>query len=81
METVRSIERAFAVLRSLSVQPATLSELADSADLAKSTVARILFTLERIGAVDRDDEGRFHVAEDVAQLGQPQGALVIAIRP
>ena len=51
--SVQSVERAFLILESLSVSPAGVSEMAVRVGLAKSTVSRLLTTLEGIGAVDR----------------------------
>ena len=44
--SVQSIERAFAVLRTLATGPFGVTELAEQIDLPKSTVARLLSALE-----------------------------------
>lgn len=56
--TVQSVERAFALLDSLSREPAGITELSRSSGLPTSTVARLLGTLEDLGAVERIDDDR-----------------------
>jgi len=51
--TVQSVERAFAVLRQVASEPGGISEVARGVDLPVSTVARLLATLESVGAVKR----------------------------
>ncbi len=55
MSAVQSVQRAFSVLRSLSVGPAGVSEIAERTELPKITVARLLSTLVDIGAVEQSD--------------------------
>ncbi|MCP5024929.1 MAG: IclR family transcriptional regulator [Actinomycetia bacterium] len=57
MSGVQSVSRAFAILQSLAGGPAGLSEIAARTDLPKSTVARLLATLQELGAVGQDDTG------------------------
>jgi DNA-binding IclR family transcriptional regulator len=57
MATVQSVVRAFSVLEVLSAGPAGVSDISAQTELPKSTVSRLLSTLERIGAVDRLTEG------------------------
>lgn len=57
MATVQSVVRAFSVLEVLSTGPAGVSDISAKTELPKSTVSRLLSTLERIGAVDRMMEG------------------------
>ena len=57
MSTVQSIDRAFAVLRSLASGPAGVSEIAERVTLPKSTVSRLLSTLEELGAVEQVTAG------------------------
>lgn len=52
MSRVQSIERAFAVLTALTDGPIGVTEVADRADLPKSTAARMLASLAREGAVE-----------------------------
>ena len=53
MSRVQSIERAFAVLGALTDGPAGVTDVADRVDLPKSTVARLLGSLVREGAVEQ----------------------------
>ncbi len=53
MRTVQSIERAFGLLEELADNPAGITELARRVDLPTSTVARLLGTLEELGAIER----------------------------
>ena len=57
MQSVQSIDRAFAILEELAADPAGISELSRRLDLPTSTVARLLATLEGVGAVDRLENG------------------------
>lgn len=85
MSTVQSIERAFAVLRSLTGGPAGVTELADRVELPKSTVSRLLSTLEELGAVEQIEAGgnyRIGAAMlDLASAAQPGRSLVAAAHP
>jgi IclR family transcriptional regulator, acetate operon repressor len=83
--TVQSIERAFAVLRSLSSGPAGVTEIADQIELPKSTVSRLLGTLESIGVVEQVQVGgEYRIGAgmlDLAAAAQPVKSLVAAARP
>lgn len=69
MAGVQSIERAFAILRALAVGPAGVTELADRADLPKSTVARLLAALEREKAVVQETSGgEYRLGEGLVDL-------------
>ena len=57
MSSVQSIHRAFQILEALAVSPAGVSDMARRVDLPKSTVARLLATLEEEGAVERRPDG------------------------
>ncbi|MFP5332092.1 MAG: IclR family transcriptional regulator [Acidimicrobiia bacterium] len=84
MATVQSVERAFQVLRALAVGPAGVSELAAHVDLPKSTVARLLATLEGLGAVERTDDGGYRVGVMMSELSgsvDSNVALATAVRP
>ena len=85
MSTVQSIERAFTVLRALSAGAAGVTELADRVGLPKSTVARLLATLEEVGAVIQvESGGRYRIGEaliDLATAAVPGRTLVAAARP
>ncbi|MFP5342377.1 MAG: IclR family transcriptional regulator [Candidatus Limnocylindria bacterium] len=85
MVIIQSLERAFAILRALAIRPARISDLATLVGLPKSTVARMLVTLELVGAVERDgDSQAYRIGEGLAQLAAPTDfttALVVAIKP
>ena len=52
---VQSVERAFAILDAVATRPAGVTALAERLDLPKSTVVRLLSSLEGLGAVARVD--------------------------
>lgn len=85
MAGVQSIERAFAILRVLALGPAGVTEIADRADLPKSTVSRLLTALESEGAVEQVDDGAdYVVGEALRTLGGssgPRATLRSVIRP
>lgn len=85
MAGVQSIERAFAVLRVLSLGPAGVTEVADKADLPKSTVSRLLTALESEGAVEQVEDGaEYIIGEALRTLGGssgPRATLRAVIRP
>ena len=51
--SVQSIDRAFAVLRALIAGSAGVTDIAERIGLPKSTVSRLLSTLEELGAVEQ----------------------------
>jgi DNA-binding IclR family transcriptional regulator len=71
-----------AILRS-SAQPLSLNELTLRLELAKSSVFRILHTLEVSGYIERDAAGRYAVSADLRAWapGQLRTALVDAAAP
>ena len=74
MAGVQSIERAFAVLRELSLGPAGVTDIADRVDLPKSTVSRLLSALEGEGAVQqRPQSTEYELAE---ATGEATGFVV-----
>ncbi len=84
MATVQSVERAFHILRALAVGPAGVSEVAVNVDLPKSTVARLLATLESVGAVERTEEGGYRIGRNLQEItGSIDSgvALATAVRP
>jgi DNA-binding IclR family transcriptional regulator len=85
MSTVQSVERAFAVLRSLTGGPAGVTELADRVELPKSTVSRLLSTLEELGAVEQiQSGGNYRIGAAMVEMAagaQPGRSLVAAARP
>ncbi len=68
MASVQSVDRAFAVLHAISRRPAGISELAREIDLPTSTVARLLNTLETLGAVERIDHGNFRIGATILTM-------------
>ena len=82
---VQSIERAFELLQALAVEPAGLTELSLRVALPKSTVARMLGTLEGIGAVARDDDDRtYRIGMGLVELAgavDASAALATLVRP
>lgn len=85
MAGVQSIERAFALLRALSVGSAGVTELADRVDLPKSTVSRLLSALENEGVVEQlESGGVYRLGQTLISLAGASGPgdnLVAAARP
>lgn len=85
MSTVQSIERAFAVLRSLASGPAGVTDIAERVGLPKSTVSRLLSTLEELGAVEQVAAGgRYRIGWTMIELSaaaRPGRSLVSLARP
>ncbi len=82
---VQSISRAFAVLRALAVGPQGVTDVADHVGLPKSTVARLLTSLEAVGAVAQDDTGGDYrigqgLIDIIGAAGDDRG-LLAAARP
>jgi IclR family pca regulon transcriptional regulator len=81
---VQSVDRAFAILDAVSSRPAGVTAIAERVRLPKSTVARLLQTLERLGAVERVEGPRWRVGPGVASLASavsPERSLVTVARP
>jgi DNA-binding IclR family transcriptional regulator len=82
---VQAIERAFDILRVLALGPARISELAAAVGLPKSTVARLLGTLQRVDAVQRDPStGEYRIGPGLLQLAPERdvtASLVVAVKP
>jgi IclR family pca regulon transcriptional regulator len=81
---VQSVERAFAILEAVSGRPAGVTAIAGRVHLPKSTVARLLQTLEELEAVERVDGPRWRVGPGVATLAgsaSPERSLVAVARP
>jgi DNA-binding IclR family transcriptional regulator len=83
--TVQSVDRAFAVLRQVASAPAGISDVARAVDLPVSTVARLLGTLESLGAVVRiGDSGIYGIGAGIRALADAIDAsetLVTRARP
>jgi DNA-binding IclR family transcriptional regulator len=81
---LQSLERAFSVLEAVAERPSGVTALAARLDLPKSTVARLLGSLERVGAVERVDRTRWRIGESVARLAgtvSPERSLAALARP
>ena len=81
---VQSLERAFAILDEVARRPAGVTAIAERVELPKSTVARLLSTLERVDAVERFDGARWRIGPGVAALSaaaSPERSLVSVARP
>jgi DNA-binding IclR family transcriptional regulator len=74
MSSVQSVERAVAILRAVGIQPGGLVDIADRTNLATSTAARLLATLEREGALRRDGAGVYRIGPDVIAMAGPTAA-------
>jgi DNA-binding IclR family transcriptional regulator len=84
MATVQSIERAFVILRALAIGNAGVSELAKNVELPKSTVARLLATLEVVGVVERTEDGEYRLGGGLSELAgavDSTVAMATAVRP
>ncbi|MYK77289.1 MAG: IclR family transcriptional regulator, partial [Acidimicrobiaceae bacterium] len=83
--TVQSIQRSFALLRALALGPVGVTELAERVDLPKSTVARLLASLEEEQAVEQTEAGgEYRLGSGLIDLAgsAPRGRnLVAAARP
>ena len=65
---VQSLERAFAILDEVARRPAGVTAIAERVRLPKSTVARLLATLEDVDAVERFDGVRWRIGAGVSAL-------------
>ena len=85
MSRVQSIERAFAVLGTLANGPIGVTEVAERAELPKSTAARMLASLVREGVVEQvPGETRYRLGARLASLASgvlPTRSLAILARP
>ena len=82
---VQSIKRSFALLRALALGPVGVTELSERVDLPKSTVARLLASLEEERAVEQTEAGgEYRLGPgliDIAGSAPPGRNLVAAARP
>ena len=85
MSRVPSIERAFAVLGALADGPIGVTEVADRADLPKSTAARLLASLAREGVVEQvPGDSRYRLGPRLVTLAariRPARTLAALARP
>ena len=66
---VQSIERAFAILRALSLGAAGVTDLSERTGLPKSTVSRLLSSLDDEQAVSQNSDGNYELGEGISRLG------------
>ena len=81
---VQSLERAFAILDEVAQRPAGVTDIAERVRLPKSTVARLLATLEDVDAVERFNGARWRIGPGVAALTDavsPERSLISVTRP
>ncbi len=85
MPSVQSVERAFAILEIVSDGASGVTEIAGRSDLPKSTVARLLSTLEELGVVERVEDGSdYQLGSRLPQMLGPvdlTARLVDTVRP
>lgn len=85
MSSVQSIERAFAVLGALADGPVGVTEAAERVALPKSTVARLLRSLQEQGAVEQvPGDTRYRLGPRMVTLAagvRPTRSLVALARP
>lgn len=67
-EQLRGAQRLFVIVEQLSARPMTLTEVARTADLPKSTASRFLRTLEEAGWVFRDRSGTYSLGAAIVGL-------------
>lgn len=81
---VQSLDRAFAILDVVAARPRGLTAIADEVSLPKSTVARLLRSLEQRGAVERVDGLRWGIGAGLLALtasASPERSIMLAARP
>src|SRR6266567_1804399 len=87
MSRVQSIERAFAVFGAFADGPIGVTEVADRADLPKSTAARLLASLAREGVVEQvPGDSRYRLGPRLVTLAArvrpgAAGLLAADLRP
>ena len=85
MQTVQSIDRAFQILEEVASDPGGISELSRRLGLPTSTVARLLATLERSGAVERmTDDNSYRIGSAIVTMAasiDPNQSLLAVAQP
>ncbi len=85
MSQVESVARALRIIEALAQSPAGLSETARRVGLPKSTVARLLSTLEDAEAVERYEDGRLYrlgpMVQRLSSAAGGPGQLTAFARP
>src|SRR5678809_992745 len=66
---VAAVDRALSILDALTDDKVTLADLSKRTDLYKSTVLRLLKSLERFGYVLRTPDGSYRLGSKVLPLG------------
>src|SRR5438045_1513883 len=66
---VAAVDRALTILDALTDEKTTLAELSKRTDLYKSTLLRLIKSLERFGYVLRDADGCYRLGSKVLYLG------------
>ena len=66
---VAAVERALMILDAMTDEKITLAELSKRTDLYKSTLLRLIKSLEKFGYVLRDEDGRYRLGSKVLYLG------------
>ena len=66
---VAAVDRALSILDALTDDKVTLAELSKRTDLYKSTVLRLLKSLEKFGYVLRSADGSYRLGSKVLHLG------------
>ncbi|MDB5795456.1 MAG: IclR family transcriptional regulator [Noviherbaspirillum sp.] len=88
-KSVAAVERAFSVLEAFRDGDALLSlaQLAERTGLYKSTILRLLLTLERLGYIGRTAAGDYHIGPAPLRLGRlyqstvrPEGVITPALQ-
>lgn len=66
MSIIRTVDRAFSILRHVAHHPSgqTVSKISTELGLAKSTVSRLLTTMEKWDMVQRDANNRFFLGDE-----------------
>ena len=70
MAGVQSLERAFMILRALSLGPAGVTDLGDRTGLPKSTVSRLLSSLDVERAVQQNNDGMYELGDGISELAR-----------
>jgi len=84
VSNVQSIARAFLLLEVLASDPMGVTDLAIRSGLPKSTVARLVSTLESLGAVRRSDDGMLTIGAKISELTGSMSSgpdLIARVRP
>ncbi len=84
VSNVQSIERAFLLLEVLASDPMGVTDLSSRSGLPKSTVARLVSTLESLGAIRRADDGMLTIGAKISELTGSMSSgpdLIARVRP